>query len=113
NHSKLKITFSIHYVLIFLVICTFFTSAFAQQAEPNRLYLNFSNASQNITQVLISYHAQATNGHDFGIDSELFNYNGAALYSLIEGSGSYYVIQSRALPFVNTDKISLGIRILN
>ena len=110
NHSKLKIQFSFYVILIF---CSITSRISAQQAEPNRIYLNFLNANQNITQSLISYHAQATNGYDFGIDSELFNYPGTALYSLIDGSESYYVIQARALPFVNTDKVSLGIRIIN
>jgi len=110
NHSKLKIQFSFYVILIF---CSITSRISAQQAEPNRIYLNFLNANQNITQSLISYHAQATNGYDFGIDSELFNYTGTALYSLIDGSESYYVIQARALPFVNTDKVSLGIRIIN
>lgn len=84
---------------------------FRNAAEDKyRLWLNLSNATNALNQILIGYMDGATDGQDFRIDAEMFNYNGSALYSLIENSTSKYTIQGRALPFDDFDVVPLGFR---
>ena len=78
--------------------------------DKHRLWLNLSDASNEVNNILIGYMDGATQGEDLRIDSKMFNYEGSALYSLIDGSQSAYVIQGRSLPFDDFDVVPLGFR---
>ncbi|MGK4567531.1 T9SS sorting signal type C domain-containing protein [Flavobacterium sp. 3HN19-14] len=67
------------------------------------------NLSENGTprnQILVGYVTDATNGLDNNFDAKLIETTGSKLYNLVDNSE--YVIQGRALPFVNTDEVALG-----
>ncbi|SMC43445.1 T9SS sorting signal type C domain-containing protein [Moheibacter sediminis] len=88
---------------------TFFKT---ELVERHRYWLNLKD-SNNISYngTLTGYMTGATNGVDNQIDGKLFNSTGTVLYSLIEGSNDKYVIQGRALPFVTSDVVNMGVRI--
>lgn len=79
-------------------------------SDKHRLWLNLSDTSNELNNLLIGYMNGATQGEDLRIDSKMFNYEGSALYSLIDGSQSAYVIQGRSLPFDDFDVVPLGFR---
>lgn len=81
--------------------------------ENHNVRLNLSSNNQYINQTLINYSNEATNEEDFGVDAKLFNYTGSALYSLISNQADSYIIQSRALPFTDSDVVALGFRAVN
>ncbi|MGE4347401.1 MAG: GEVED domain-containing protein [Flavobacteriaceae bacterium] len=81
--------------------------------DKGRLWLDLSEGSQELNQVLIGYVSGASQGYDFGYDSEMFGYVGSALYSLIGNNEVNYTIQGRALPFDDNDEVPLGFRANN
>lgn len=81
--------------------------------DKHRFWLNLSGTIQDFNQILIGYMNGATAAEDFRIDSKMFNYNGSALYSLIDNNQEAYVIQGRALPFQDFDVVPLGFRAIN
>ena len=73
--------------------------------ETHRIWLNLTNSTVNFSQALVGYQTDATNDYDPGFDGR--SYGGAHdLYSVLDAE--ILTIQSRALPFVNTDLIPLG-----
>lgn len=79
--------------------------------EKHRIWLNLDNSEGiNYNQILIGYFSDATNGIDHKIDGKLFNYQGSALYNII--NQQKFVIQGRELPFVETDVVLLGFKAL-
>ena len=73
--------------------------------EAHRIWLNLTNSTVNFSQALVGYQTDATNDYDPGFDGR--SYGGAHdLYSVLDAE--ILTIQSRALPFVNTDLIPLG-----
>ncbi len=80
------------------------------EEDKHRLWLNLSDSSSELNNILIGYMDGATQGEDLRIDSKMFNYNGSALYSLIESNGFAYTIQGRSLPFDDFDVVPLGFR---
>src|SRR5690606_35936170 len=80
--------------------------------EKHRLWLSLSNEESTYNKLLIGYMEGASTDYDAQIDGEMFDYNGSAIYSLIEDHSGKFVIQGRA-PFVITDVVPLGLRIIN
>ncbi|HUH51548.1 MAG TPA: hypothetical protein VLZ11_05585 [Flavobacterium sp.] len=78
--------------------------------EKHRLWLNLSNTSRQLNQILIGYMEGATQAEDLRIDAKMYSYQGSALYSMIENSTSEYSIQGRSLPFDDSDVVPLGFR---
>lgn len=81
---------------------------FKADAERHRFWLNLKDADQSYNQILIGYMTGATNGVDKQIDGSMFDYEGNALYNLI--NDRKYTIQGRALPFETTDVVTLGFK---
>lgn len=75
--------------------------------EKDRIWLSLTNSSSNVSQALVGYIENATNGYDPGYDSYVFdNTVPFLLYSLI--GTDKMAIQGRALPFDSTDTVPLG-----
>jgi len=85
----------------------FFKPGAAGAIEKNRVWLNMTNANGIFKQLLVSYIEGATNDYDNRYDGLTFNANPYLdFYSV--GNDINYVIQGRALPFVDTDIVPLG-----
>lgn len=85
----------------------FFKPGAAGAIEKNRVWLNMTNANGAFKQLLVSYIEGATNDYDNRYDGLTFNANPYLdFYSV--GNDINYVIQGRALPFVDTDIVPLG-----
>jgi hypothetical protein len=75
--------------------------------EKHRVWLEMFNNQGAYKQTMVGYIENATNGLDLGFDAELFDGgNPISLYSTLENKD--LGIQSRALPFVETDIVPLG-----
>ena len=75
--------------------------------ERHRIWLNFTNTEGAFKQLLVGYITGATNGVDTAFDGLSIDSNKYIdFYSRIENLN--YVIQGRALPFNETDKVPLG-----
>jgi hypothetical protein len=74
--------------------------------EKNRIWLNLTNNSGAFSQILIGYLTGATQEMDNGYDAESFGGNNVTFYSVL--SEKKLTIQGRALPFDDTDNITLG-----
>ena len=78
--------------------------------EKHRIWLNLNDNSNQYNQILIGYTNGATNTIDAS-DGLVFNDSSSLLYNLIDNQK--YVIQARELPFLDTDIVSLGLKINN
>ncbi|MBF4517186.1 T9SS sorting signal type C domain-containing protein [Flavobacterium sp. ANB] len=77
--------------------------------ERNRVWLNMTNAEGAFKQMLVGYIEGATNGYEPRYDGLSFDSNPYVdFYSIANGNN--YVIQARALPFTDTDEVTLGYR---
>ncbi|NHM01720.1 T9SS sorting signal type C domain-containing protein [Flavobacterium difficile] len=77
--------------------------------EPeNRIWLNLSEGENKHNQILVGFVPNATNALDFGYDAKLFNNGSASLYSIAENEP--LVIQAKALPFDENEKVKLGFK---
>lgn len=81
----------------------------AQTTEKHRIWLNLKGQSANHNQILIGYMDTATNAVDTTIDGKLIDDSGSVIYNFLDNEK--YVIQGKALPFRNTDRVILGIKI--
>jgi hypothetical protein len=73
--------------------------------EKNRIWLNLSSDTSAYNQMLIGYIDGATQGVDASYDGKLIE-AGSSISSLIDNEK--YVIQGRALPFVDADVVPLN-----
>ncbi|MGV9004007.1 ice-binding family protein [Flavobacterium sp.] len=81
-----------------------------QNIERNRIWLNATGAGA-YSQLLLGYVTDATAEEDFGLDAKYNNDGSIGLSSLI---GTVpYAIQSRALPFDPSDRVSLRFKASN
>lgn len=81
----------------------------ANSVEPeNRIWLNLSEGENKHNQILVGFVENATENLDFGYDAKLFNNGSASLYSIAENEA--LVIQAKALPFNENEKIILGFK---
>ncbi|WP_369769681.1 T9SS sorting signal type C domain-containing protein [Flavobacterium sp. WC2416] len=77
--------------------------------EKNRIWLNLTNTQGAFKQTLVGYISGATNDFDSGYDGESYDGNEFIdFYSVYKDKN--LVIQGRALPFEDSDTISLGYR---
>lgn len=75
--------------------------------DKNRLWLNFSNTEGAFKQTLIGYITGATNEYERTFDGISFDGNTFVdFYSILEDKN--FVIQGRALPFLQSDEVPLG-----
>jgi hypothetical protein len=75
--------------------------------EKNRVWLNLTNSGGAFKQTLIGYVTGATNGYEGIYDGVSFNGNQFInFYSINQNTN--FVIQGRALPFDENDKVPLG-----
>ncbi len=82
------------------------------QVEKDRIWLDIVNtASGQSDRTLIGYTTNATMGKDWLYDCFFVPRSDVTLYSLI-GADSY-IIQGRALPFDDNDKVPLGVNIVS
>ena len=79
-----------------------------KQIEKNRIWLNLSNDTTPINQMLVAYVSGASQGVDRTIDGKYINDSQTALNSLI-GSDEF-AIQGRSLPFDETDIVPLAFK---
>lgn len=76
--------------------------------EKHRIWLNLSNETDIVSQMLLGYMAGATEGIDYGIEGKYFNDSPIALTSYIDNSE--YAIQGRSLPFSTNDMVPLSFK---
>jgi hypothetical protein len=76
-------------------------------ADKSRLWLDLSDATGRMNQVLVGYLDGATLGFDAGIDGKYFNDSKIALTSIVDAEE--YVIQGRPT-FDATDVVALGFK---
>lgn len=79
--------------------------------EKNRIWLNLSNNTAVVSQMMLAYMTGATQGNDPTIDGKYMNDNQSALNSLI--GNEEFAIQGRALPFDETDIVPLAFKTTN
>lgn len=78
-----------------------------KELEKHRVWLNLTNSSSNVSQALVGYIENATDGYDRGYDSYVFDDTAPfLLYSLI--GTDKLAIQSKGLPFLDSDTVPLG-----
>lgn len=76
--------------------------------ERNRIWLNLSDATTSINQMMVAYMTGATQGIDAAIDGRYFNDNPTALNSLL--NNEEFAIQGRSLPFDASDVVPLAFK---
>jgi hypothetical protein len=91
---------------------TFFRSATEtfdlDEAEKHRIWINLSNETDVISQILVGYMTGATQGIDYGIEGKYFGDSPIALNSLVENTE--FAVQGRSLPFSASDIIPLSFK---
>lgn len=80
------------------------------EIERNRIWVNLTNIDGVFSQTMVAYMTGATQGVDAAIDGKYFNDSQLALTSLI--GTDEYAVQGRALPFVASDVVPLGFKVL-
>lgn len=76
--------------------------------ERNRIWLNLSNSTATINQMMVAYMTNATAGIDVAIDGKYLNDSPTALNSLI--NNEEFAIQGRSLPFDATDVVPMSFK---
>ncbi|MEL1255692.1 T9SS sorting signal type C domain-containing protein [Flavobacterium sp. DGU38] len=77
--------------------------------ERHRLWLNMTNSGGAFKQILVGYVEGATNYYDNDFDGLSFDGNSFIDFYSVNAADNF-VIQGRALPFADTDAVSLGYR---
>lgn len=78
------------------------------EIENNRIRLTATGSNGFYSQVLVNYRSDATNDFDATLDGRYINDSENAFYTQLNQEP--FVIQARALPFENTDVVSLGFK---
>jgi len=78
------------------------------EIENNRIRLTATGDNGFYSQVLVNYRSEATNDFDATLDGRYINDSENAFYTQLNQEP--FVIQARALPFENTDVVSLGFK---
>jgi hypothetical protein len=79
-----------------------------KQIERNRIWLNLSNTTTPINQMMVAYMTGATQAIDQAIDGRYINDSPTALNSVI--NSEEFAIQGRSLPFDGTDVVPLAFK---
>ncbi|MDR7209516.1 T9SS sorting signal type C domain-containing protein [Flavobacterium piscis] len=77
--------------------------------EKHRLWLNMTNSGGAFKQTLIGYVTGATNDYEGDFDGRSFDGNSFIDFYSVNNANKF-VIQGRALPFKESDKVPLGFR---
>ncbi|RKE91992.1 CUB domain-containing protein [Ichthyenterobacterium magnum] len=77
--------------------------------ERHRIWLDLMTVNNEATSILVGYIEGATNEKDRLFDGDELGYSPISFYSLI--NEDKMAIQGRTLPFVDSDRVPLGIRI--
>ncbi|UPQ77975.1 T9SS sorting signal type C domain-containing protein [Flavobacterium azooxidireducens] len=80
----------------------------SSEIENNRIRLTVTGANGFYSQVLVNYRSEATNDFDATLDGRYLNDSPNAFFTILNQEP--FVIQARALPFENTDVVSLGFK---
>lgn len=80
----------------------------SSEIENNRIRLTATGANGFYSQILVNYRSEATNDFDAALDGRYINDSDNAFYTILNQEP--LVIQARALPFENTDVVSLGFK---
>ncbi len=83
----------------------------SSEIENNRIRLTATGSNGFYSQVLVNYRSEATNAIDAALDGRYINDSENAFYTIL--SEEPFTIQARALPFENTDVVSLGFKTTN
>ncbi|WP_299777410.1 GEVED domain-containing protein [uncultured Formosa sp.] len=75
--------------------------------EKNRIWLDLIDSEETSSSMLLGYFDGAVNAKDPLYDAVIMNSNTTSLYSIIEDEA--FVIQGKANPFLETDKVPLGL----
>lgn len=79
----------------------------SSEEESSRIWLKLAKNAVDVTGTLVGYGSNSTNGYDSGYDSYVYDKNQSfSIYSFIETEKM--AIQSKVLPFVDTDTFPLG-----
>lgn len=85
------------------------TTSNQSEVEKHRLWLNMTNEGGAFKQLLVGYIEGATDGNENRYDGETLDGNPYLDFYSINNETNF-VIQGRALPFKDTDKVPLGYR---
>jgi autotransporter-associated beta strand protein len=80
----------------------------SSEIENNRIRLTAIGDNGFYSQLLVNYRTDATNDFDATLDGRFINDSENAFYTQLNQEP--FVIQARALPFENTDVVSLGFK---
>jgi hypothetical protein len=83
----------------------------SNETEKNRIWLNVTNAAGAFSQTLVGYVSNATNGIDLNYDGKFINDGEISIASILEETP--YAIQSKGLPFAETDVVQLQFKATN
>jgi hypothetical protein len=78
--------------------------------EKHRIWLDLISETQGTNRILVGYAENATMGRDRMYDAIADVQGSQGFYSTIDDKG--FTIQGRALPFMNTDVIPLGMQLI-
>ena len=78
------------------------------EIENNRIRLTAIGSNGFYSQLLVNYRSEASNDFDATLDGRYINDSENAFYTQLNQEP--FVIQARALPFENTDVVSLGFK---
>lgn len=76
--------------------------------ERHRIWLNLSDGTSNVNQMMVAYMTGATQDIDAGIDGRFFNDNATSLNSLL--NNEEFAVQGRSLPFDASDIVPLAFK---
>jgi len=77
--------------------------------DRHRIWLDLTKEGAVMSQSLIGYVTDATNGLETQFDGAMIPENAPQLYSVLNNQA--YSIQGRALPFVDTDVVPMGVKL--
>lgn len=80
----------------------------SSEIENNRIRLTATGDNGFYSQVLVNYRSEATDAFDATLDGRYINDSENAFYTILDQEP--FTIQARALPFENTDVVSLGFK---
>lgn len=78
------------------------------EVENNRLRITTTGDNGFYSQILVNYRSEATNAFDAALDGRYINDSENAFYTILNDEP--FTIQARAVPFQNSDVVSLGFK---
>lgn len=78
--------------------------------DKHRLWLNLTSPNNLHNQIMVAYMSGASNAIDTA-DGKIYGNTSSVLYSVLENDN--YVIQAKAVPFMDSDEVALGFKAAN